>query len=141
MGHEEELVWNAVMRSAVPQDLVGQKKVHGCEGSCEVTSTRIPDRPAADLDVVLHQDMFLILVQRAVQIPPVESFPFAPGSSFSVTSYSVTLTSVFLLLLPQKEDVHMGTCCCTCIKVRTCRWPDRQWQVGASCILLFYNQV
>ena len=103
-----------MMRSAVPQDPVGQQKVHGCEGSCEVTSARIPDRPETDLSVVLHQDVLLILVQQALQIPHVEVLShFAPVSSFSVFLQGKLCYSSFLL--PQKEDGHMGIGCCSLV--------------------------
>lgn len=60
---------NAMMRSAVPQDLMGQQEAHGCKGGCEVTSASTPDKSTGNLWVFLNQEVPLIIVQKAMQIP------------------------------------------------------------------------
>ena len=47
IGHKEEMGGNALVRSAVPQDLMGQQEAQGWEGVWEVPSVLGVDRPAA----------------------------------------------------------------------------------------------
>lgn len=66
-----------------------------------------PDRPATDVDVLLHEEVPLIMVQHVVQFPPVAVFSHcAPGTSFHISLQGKPFKSSFVL--PQKEDVPMG---------------------------------
>ena len=47
IGYKEEMGGNAMVRSAVPQDLMGQQGAQGWGGGCEVPSVLGVDRPAA----------------------------------------------------------------------------------------------
>lgn len=45
-GHREELGGDVMVRSSVPQDLLGLQEAHGHGGAWEVTSVSGLDRPA-----------------------------------------------------------------------------------------------
>ena len=49
VGHKEEMGGNALMSSALPQDLLPQQDECDCASDCEVTSVSAVDRAAAGM--------------------------------------------------------------------------------------------
>jgi len=47
IGHKEDMAGNVMVRSVVPQDLIGQQEAQGCEGGSDFTPVSAADRPAA----------------------------------------------------------------------------------------------